>query len=124
MNAFDLAKGWALFQVWHNAGGIEPHFSMPESGIYWKYGNSPIYACHGTDPKAINFPWGYLSYGGGAAYCNHRSKEDRAGTWMRWQAAQHCLFLDGHVEPQTPGQIKYITGSAYNYQGCCCFWFY
>jgi hypothetical protein len=109
-NGFDTANGWALFQVWHDNDGAGNSYNPAN-----KYRNNAIYGLQ---------PSGGLQLGKGACYNNHRSKEIRTGTTSRWCAAWHVLFLDGHVEPMTPGQVKYITGSAYDYQGCCCWWFY
>jgi len=113
-NAADAAAGRALFQLWHGVSGYEAH----------KYRNFNIY---GVVP-------GGIANGKGADYNNHRAKEVRTGTVSRkevrtgtvsrWCAAWHTLFLDGHVEPMTPGQVKYITGTSYDYQTCCCWWFY
>jgi len=104
-NSYNTTAGEALFQVWHGVVGRER----------FKYCNFNIYGVEAH---------GGISNGKGANYNNHRAKETRTGTVMRWAAAWHTLFLDGHVEPMTPGQVKYITGTAYDYQGCCCWWFY
>ena len=103
------STGWGLFQMWHGTGGTG---APPRANQ--KYANGNIY---GVVP-------GSIANGKGANYNNHRAKETRTGNVLRWAAAWHTLFLDGHVEPMTPGQVKYITGSAYDYQECCCWWFY
>ena len=112
-NGYSTENGWALFQVWHNQAepGATPATNYSPAA---KYRNNNIY---GMVP-------GGIANGKGACYNNHRAKETRTGNVSRWAAAWHTLFLDGHVEPMTPGQVKYITGSAYDYQGCCCWWYY
>jgi len=89
------ATGWGLFQMWHGTGGTPP---IPRGG--WTYCNGNIYGIGAS---------GQLQNGKGANYNNHRAKETRTGNVRRWAAAWHTLFLDGHVEPMTPGQVKYAT---------------
>jgi len=61
----------------------------------------------------------------GSCQTNHRVRDRRViGTWERECAMNHRLFLDGHVEAYTPGQVRYISGSTTGWQYCCLWWMY
>ena len=87
---------------------------------------------HAAHPNVIYNQWKYMNValgcvrgmGSGACHMNHRCKEERGRGWRRWCAVNNCLFLDGRVEPLTPGQIKYISGFALDYQTSQYWWFY